>query len=132
MSAISHPELADAWIAFTHAKDGTREYDELFWACDEVYCLASDSPETALDVILLILAKDSSDHILANLSAGPLESLLSDHGDRVIGRVHAEAERNPLFRKLLGGVWQNGMSDALWTKVQSIWDRRGWDGIPER
>ncbi|MBL9206757.1 MAG: hypothetical protein JNN01_16830 [Opitutaceae bacterium] len=123
--------LADAWIAFTHTKSGTQEYEDMFWACDRVFWLASEAPEAAFELILVILAKDSSPRILENLSAGPLESLLAEHGDRIFNRVKEEASRNPLFRKLLGGVWQNRMSEELWTKIQNLWDRRGWDGIPD-
>ena len=65
------------------------------------------------------------------LSAGPLEDLLAYHGHLIIDRVEAEARRKPLFAKLLGGVWQNIMPDDIWTRVQAVWDRRGWDGIPE-
>jgi hypothetical protein len=49
----------------------------------------------------------------------------------MIERVETEARSNPLFAKLLGGVWQNEMPDHIWRRVQAVWDRRGWDGIPE-
>ncbi|HUV96794.1 MAG TPA: hypothetical protein VMV98_04925, partial [Acidobacteriaceae bacterium] len=59
------------------------------------------------------------------------EDLLAKHCEIFIDRVEAEARKDPRFAKLLGGVWQNKMSDAVWKRVQAAWDRRGWDGIPE-
>lgn len=26
--------------------------------------------------------------------------------------------------------WQYAMSEAIWSRVQAVWDRRGWDGVP--
>jgi hypothetical protein len=64
------------------------------------------------------------------LAAGPLEDLLSHHGAAFIERVEAEAKPSARFAWLLGGVWQHKMSDVVWAHVQSVWDRRGWDGVP--
>jgi len=60
-----------------------------------------------------------------------IEDLLSMHGDKFIDRIEAEARTDPSFAKLLGGVWKSQMSDQLWERVQAVWDRRGWDGIPD-
>jgi len=68
---------------------------------------------------------------MENLSAGPLEDLLAMHGPAIIDRVEAEAARDPTFAKLLGGVWQNRMTDEVWARVQAARDRRGWDGNPD-
>ncbi len=62
------------------------------------------------------------------LSAGAVENLLGYHGEQFIERVEAEARTNPKFASLLGGVWQSSMSDELYSRVQAVWDRRGWDG----
>jgi hypothetical protein len=82
-------------------------------------------------MILSIRSRDQSIHIEQVLSAGPLENLLALHGEGFIDRVESEAQRDPSFAKLLGGVWKNRMSDEVWQRVQAVWDRRGWDGIPE-
>jgi hypothetical protein len=65
------------------------------------------------------------------LSAGPIEDLLAQHGDAFIDRVEIEARRDPSFAKVLGGVWQNSMSDEVWKRLQTVWDRKGWDDLPE-
>ena len=61
---------------------------------------------------------DPSHPTFSNLAAGPLEDLLAQHGAEVIDRVVLEARRSPAFNLLLGGVWQNQMTDEVWSKVQ--------------
>ncbi len=92
--------------------------------------LVEDAPERAWDTILSILANPRAEPILGVLAAGPLEDLLSHHGEAFIERVEACASSDPKFAWLLGGVWQFLMSDDIWRRVQAVWNRKGWDGIP--
>jgi uncharacterized protein DUF6869 len=124
-------ETADAWIRMTKAGSGSQVYEDNFWAFEALYDLVSEDPEAAWPMILQILRLDHSPSVMENLSAGPLEDLLAKHGPAFIDRVEAEAARDPIFAKLLGGVWQNRMTDEVWARVQAARDRRGWDGIPE-
>lgn len=59
-----------------------------------------------------------------------MENLLSYHGADFIDRVEAQARSNPQFAYFLGGVWRDEMTDEVWARVQAVWERRGWDGIP--
>jgi hypothetical protein len=77
-----------------------------------------DVPETVWSAILKILQHELTDDQLASLAAGPLEDLLADHGIQFIERVEREAEQNPRFNRLLGGVWRSHMSDEIWGRVQ--------------
>jgi len=124
-------ETVDAWIRMTQAGSGSQVYEDNFWAFEVLDDLLSEDPEEGWPTILQILQKDQSPSIMENLSAGPLEDLLARHGPAFIDRVEAEAAHNPAFAKLLGGVWQNRMTDDVWARVQAARDRRGWDGIPE-
>jgi hypothetical protein len=65
------------------------------------------------------------------LAAGPLEDLFGWHGAQFIGRVEQEARNDPSFAQLLGGVWKSTIPENIWLRVQAVWNRRGWDGIPE-
>jgi len=121
--------LAESWIAFTLAPQKSSERNDLFWVFDRVWELTYESPEDLWLLILKILSFNNSDPILMNLSAGPLEDLLSKHGDSFIYRIELEAKGNPEFASLLGGVWQNSMTDENWMRVQQVWNRKGWDGI---
>jgi hypothetical protein len=84
-----------------------------------------DSPEVAWSAILQILGRELNDEQIASLAAGPVEELLVKHGAEFIDRVVSEAERNPRFNHLLGGVWQSEMSQELWLRVQSI-RKKAW------
>jgi hypothetical protein len=109
----------------------SKEYDDLFWVFGEVAELCTSSPREAWDFIVAVWSADQSPVIAENLSAGPLEDLLAMHGDVVIGWIEARVKEDPAFAFLLGGVWRNEISEAVWSRVLAIRDRRGWDGIPK-
>ena len=123
--------LAEGWIAFWSAKDGSPEREALYWVSDKEYDLLQSEPEQIWRLILEVLRLNNSNNIQEVLSAGPLEDLLAKYGESFIGRVESEAKSNPLFAQLLGGVWKNSMSNDIWLRVQAAQDRRGWDGIPK-
>jgi hypothetical protein len=88
-------------------------------------------PRRAWRLTLLIWSIDQSTKTMQILSAGSIEELLSNHGPEMISLVEAEARRDPSFAKVLGGVWKSGLTDEIWVRLQAVWDRRGWDDIPE-
>ena len=91
-----------------------------------------NSPDEARDFIVSVWCVDQSPIIAENLSAGPLEDLLTMRGGIVIDRIEAKAKQDPTFAVLLGGVWRRGISEVVWSRVLAIRDRSGWDGIPAR
>jgi hypothetical protein len=123
--------LADGWLSYWLAPNGSPTRASFSWVMDREYELVREEPEVALLLILEVLRRNQSNQILQVLSAGPHEDLLAKHGERIIVAVEREAKINPSFATLLGGVWQNDMSTDVWARVQAAWDRRGWDGIPE-
>lgn len=124
-------DLARAYIARQKAERKTEQSDALFWTHERTNYLTKYLPRKAWRVILLIWSMDQSIETMQNLSAGEIEELLSRNGPEMISFVEAEARRDPSFSKLLGGVWKNRMTDEVWSRLQAVWDRRGWDGIPE-
>jgi hypothetical protein len=130
MTPIELDAQAYAWITHRLAPAGSPDYYASAWATD-TYDYLYEDPETLWLLILAIHRKDHSPRVQELLSAGMVEDLLAMHGDKFIDRVEAEAQEDPSFAKLLGGVWKNQMSDQLWARVQAVWDRRGWDGISE-
>jgi hypothetical protein len=91
-----------AWFAGEHT---------MFDACTE-------EPDLAWSAILAILRSDLSDEQRASLAAGPLETLLAWHGEGFIDRVEHQAALDRRFNYLLGGVWQCGMPQEIWERVQ--------------
>jgi len=130
---MTHEELlalADAWITYWLAPIGSQEREATAWATD-LYEFEHEDPETLWQLILTIHSKDHSPRIQEVLSAGPFETLLDKYGEKFIERIEVQARQDPPFAKLLGGVWLNSMTNSISLRVQSVWDRRGWDGIPE-
>ena len=124
-------ELAAAWAALQHAQRNSTEDNDLFWSFSCLNDLIREHPEEAWQVILKIWLLDSSQCIMQTLSAGPVEDLLAEHGEDMIANIESEAKRDPSFAKMLGGVWKYKMTDEVWSRLNAVWDRRGWDGIPE-
>ncbi len=122
--------LTYAWIAYMYASRNNEDVSDTEWANGGMIDITFENPELCWELVHLILETDSSNCIMEVLSAGPLEYLLSKHGMQFIDRVEAEAKQNPLFASLLGGVWRSEMTEEIWDRVQSVWDRRGWDGNP--
>jgi hypothetical protein len=84
--------------------------------------MSERSPEQKLQAILNGLRNTKHDPTHAtfqNLAAGPLEDLLGSHGAELIEQVEVEARRNPSFNLLLGGVWQNEISNEVWARIQA-------------
>ncbi|MGH7873952.1 MAG: DUF6869 domain-containing protein [Candidatus Binatia bacterium] len=111
--------IVETWIAFQLAEKDSADYDANFWAWETMWNLSEENPDLCWELILNILATNDSTSVLEILSAGPLEDLLAKHGPAV--RVELEARMNPRFASLLGGVWQNSMTDEVWNRVRAVW-----------
>ena len=112
--------IAKAWIEMHRLPEDSQEREAEFWAFERLSNLVQDDPEEAWKVIEAMRRLDGTDSILANIAAGPLEDLLVYHGDKFIDRFELLARDDQQFRKMLGAVWQNNMSDILWTRVKAI------------
>ena len=84
-----------------------------------MFAAVTDEPELAWLAILQIAQQELTDEQKSLLAGGPIESLLVWHGSAVIERVLAEAERNPTFNHLLGGVWRHEMPMEIWERIES-------------
>jgi hypothetical protein len=118
------------WAEWTQAHPGDRHPPEGLTGWFEFNWLVEEYPEQAWLAILAALDDPRMETSLGVLAAGPLEDLLSLHGEAFISRVEDTARSNPKFAWLLGGVWKSQMTENIYTRVQAVWDRRGWDGIP--
>lgn len=106
-------KVVEDWLLNSEFEDGDATM------CDTV----RDEPEIAWSAILKILEQSLTDEQFALLAAGPLEDLLAMHGLQFIERVEHEAEKNPRFKELLGGVWQNQMTMEIWGRVEKARSR---------
>ena len=129
LSKLRDESLLAAWIRYeTEPLRANREAD--FWAVAAIDDLIYEKPKDAWSLILSLLQSEKLGDFVEVLSAGHLEDLLSRHGVSFIDTIEQEARVNPNLAFALGGVWQNGMSDEIYTRVQAVWNRSGWDGNP--
>ena len=126
---LSIPDLLEAWRLWAVAQRSGADIRDLTGWMEFNWAVEVD-PEHAWSAILAALEDPRMQESLGVLAAGPLEDLLSIHGERFIGRVESTARANPKFAWLLGGVWQHTMPEDVWSRVQAVWNRTGWDGVP--
>lgn len=105
---MSHlDEIADEWIKAWSDKN-IASVGKGVCDCILDWDLPREKPEECLDIILIVLDKirnEENDRLLGLLAAGPLEDLLHENGKQAVDRVEKYARIDPLFRKLLNGVW---------------------------
>lgn len=127
-SRSSAEQVASDWIAYASngPDDASDEVFDLAWI---MYDLVNDDPALAWGAIKavvnryteneLYLANGSeAQRVVGNIAAGPLEDLLVKHGVRFIEIVETEARRDRRMSWMLSGVWQSGMPEHIWTRVQ--------------
>jgi hypothetical protein len=68
-----------------------------------------------------MLETDRSDATMASLAAGPLEYLLTVHGEHVIDQLEARAREDTDFRRLLVGIWKHGIPKSIRARIEAIW-----------
>jgi hypothetical protein len=112
--------LAAVWVRFQRLPKGSNEYDDLFWAFERMDDLCDSEPATAWNIIQEIIALNSTDNILAMVGAGPFEDLMVRHGAMFIDKVESCARVNPDFRRMLGIVWKNQISDDVWVRLKGV------------
>lgn len=120
-------QLSAEWIKAEEQDDETSEHNH--WSVDYVIELPLDGNfEELWSFIQYTYKNKMTNLVIENLAAGPLEDLLSYAGEAYIDEIEQLAKDDPKFRSVLGGVWQNNMSDEVWERVQKSRDRKDWDG----
>ena len=59
------------------------------------------------------------DEAMGHLAAGPVEHLLSKHGDEYISRFEQRANADPRFANMLAGCNRLTMNDNVWRRLQA-------------
>lgn len=107
-------------LARAYALDGKEsgEFpDGTAWAFECVFAMQFDHPDHALEIIRLAAEASETDWQRTKIGCGNLESLLGNHGRKVIGEVERIAREQPAFRECLSHVWQHGMPEDIWARV---------------
>ena len=126
-AALTPAELAPLWVEIMGSSELDRQKDENWSALFDFQSeLARDEPLKALDLVKAILAIEDNPHMLGLLAAGLLEDLLPSEDGPVVDAVVAEAERNPRFRHLLGGVWFSGLGEDVTARLETARGGESW------
>jgi hypothetical protein len=128
-------ELAADWIASRKpdANEDTSGHLAQFLLVE----FPHEEPDLTWETITLVMRaypeseyyakeKTEAQKVCGELAAGPVEDLLSYHGDRFIERFEAQARRDRRMAWLLGGAWQFEMTDEIWHRVELAADYSHW------
>lgn len=92
--------LANTWIMYQRfGSQLEREND--YWAVLKLDDLCADDPAAALDAMLAILNHSAEPFVLEALRSGPLQDLLSRHGETLDDALNQAASSSPAFAGLL-------------------------------
>jgi hypothetical protein len=108
--------LIAAWIAGQDAGLGSKGEKKHWWAIEAMMEIPFEDPELAWELIERIHAAAVTEEVKGSLAAGPLESLMGEHGARFIDRVEVKARREPKFRELLRPVWLSESGKTQWER----------------
>jgi hypothetical protein len=111
--------LVAAWLEFERTPENTPEWESRRSVVFQFDELCTSNPEAAWKAILAIVERESDEEILGTLAAGPLEDLLSRHGEALVERVEQQAHADAKFRSVLRGLYQLLMTDEVWQRVQA-------------
>jgi hypothetical protein len=122
----SEDDLVEAWTAYYEADSEARQLDDNpnRWASESLMLLELREPQRTLSLIVKIASRSSNRDVLGALAAGPLESILARHGEQVIDAVEKLVADDPKFKCIIGDVWRNAMTDAIWQRVLTLQESR--------
>lgn len=123
MDTNTAERIADNWIALQYTNENSDQYLPLIRESRKLDELSHETPLATIEVLACILAKNSSDHILANLGAGPLEDLLVVNGASVIEEIEKWASSDQLFRRALSMTWRRQIAEEIWQRVEAAANR---------
>ena len=97
--------LAKAWKTAQESFDRGDISEEEWKFIHAVHRLPDSRPEELWEFVVKLVELSPGPDVTDILSAGPLEDLITFHGEQMLPRVEALANESSLFRELLQGVW---------------------------
>ena len=128
-------ELSKAWISYYEIPEEdvknltskeisdlgkTQEKKKLFWAVSELMDISLSAPEECWNICLDIIKKTNNEYVLANVGAGPIETILCNFPDVTICLIEKEISKNEKLKQTLANVWKSNMPDSVWNRLQSV------------
>jgi hypothetical protein len=120
LHALVHGYIERYATRFAWDTDGVLKENEVnFWAWEEFERLTRDEPESAWSAILGVVVATDDEYTLAMLAAGPLEDLISAHGEAFVERIEHMAAADAKFRSVLQGVWRSSRPE-VWQRIEVL------------
>ena len=117
--------LVDIWITGIESGPDS-EYVQENWSVFERVLLMNGKPNELWQFIVMVYPRLNSQRNKAVFAAGPLEDLVSTHGEQYLGKIEELARKDEEFRYLLGGVWQANTPAHIWSRFEKI-RGKSWD-----
>ncbi|MGQ0563603.1 MAG: DUF6869 domain-containing protein [Gemmobacter sp.] len=110
--------VASAYLANNCTPEDGHRDSELDWSFSCIWSLGLQHPEITLDVVIECLRQATTIDEVGMIAAGPLEQVISMHGQQVIERIEMLAQSSSRFRFALSGVWSQGQDESeVWRRV---------------
>jgi hypothetical protein len=113
-------DLANEWIRLQYLHRAGEDTGDAFWAFEVLDSMCDRDPNACLSVVQMIFQRDSSDFILANLAAGPVEDLLVRHGPSIIQSIEQLAAVDSRMAKIVSGIWRNTIDEDVWQRIREL------------
>ena len=101
-------KLAAAWLTYCQRFDEIDHVavaDKYMWAYECLFERIYNAPETAFEVLHTLIQQAKTKAEASSIAAGPLEDIISKHGETFIDRIEIHARQSLRFRYILSGVW---------------------------
>lgn len=116
--------IAQGWIDLRTSKLTKRELALGEWANEALREAIYNDADYAFEIIEAIHELDPEQTQGEEFAAGPIEDLLAFQGVILIDRIEQKAREDTAFAFVLGGVYQNAMTDSVWERVQACRNRK--------
>jgi hypothetical protein len=125
MESSEFETIVKAWVTAQAAQEGSETYHENEWAIRKLinWSVGNPQPHLVWQFVIAAYPQTNSEAVLGMIAAGPLEDLLSGYGTEYIERVEALAHQDPVFSRLLSGVWRGKITDDVWNRLQKLFLR---------
>jgi hypothetical protein len=87
---------------------------------EEIVCCHHDDPEKALAYIVIAASRSDDAAFLGYVGCGPLEDILRDPSEELLGRVVAEARKSARFRWLLSHPFNVAIAERSWEAIRAL------------
>jgi len=113
-------DFVTSWMAIQDALGGSDAYEKNFWAHEDLAELCESKPRDAWEVIVALVGAANTEPLLEAIGAGPLQDLMTQHGEEYIAQVEKEAQENARFRRAMAGAWLDSDDTPVWAKFYQI------------